>query len=67
MNKKVVVTGGCGFIGSNIVKKIVKEGYSVKVIDDLSAGNVDYISEPLKNEEQCIFKEGSITDYFVIV
>lgn len=34
---KAVVTGGCGFIGSHIVDRLVDEGYEVHVIDDLSA------------------------------
>lgn len=62
MGQKIVVTGGCGFIGSNIVAKLVNEGNFVKVIDDLSAGQIDYIEEPLKKKEQCVFVEGSITD-----
>lgn len=62
MNRKIVVTGGCGFIGSNIVTKLVSEGYSVKAIDDLSTGQVEYIKEPMKNKEKCIFVEGSIID-----
>ena len=33
----VVVTGGCGFIGSHIVDKLIMENYEVRVIDDLSA------------------------------
>ncbi|MHA1557764.1 MAG: SDR family NAD(P)-dependent oxidoreductase [Candidatus Heimdallarchaeota archaeon] len=62
MGQKIVVTGGCGFIGSNIVTKLVSEGYSVKAIDDLSAGQVEYIKEPMKNTERCTFVEGSIMD-----
>ena len=36
--KKVLVTGGCGFIGSNLVDLLIKQGNSVVVIDDLSSG-----------------------------
>jgi UDP-glucose 4-epimerase len=35
---KAVVTGGAGFIGSNLVQRLVDEGVEVLVIDDLSSG-----------------------------
>jgi UDP-glucose 4-epimerase len=54
---KVGVTGGAGFIGSNLTKRLLLEGYEVVLIDDLSTGllsNVDL--------DQLTFHQISITD-----
>ena len=39
MSKKVLVTGGAGFIGSNLVDKLIKLNYNVTVIDNKSANS----------------------------
>ncbi len=39
MTKNILVTGGAGFIGSNLVKRLVKDGFGVSVIDNLIHGN----------------------------
>jgi nucleoside-diphosphate-sugar epimerase len=58
--KKVVVTGGAGFIGSHIVEELVKTGeYEVIAIDDLSTGNKKNLTPFLK---KITFVEGSILD-----
>ncbi|WFN36647.1 NAD-dependent epimerase/dehydratase family protein [Methanomicrobium antiquum] len=44
-----IVTGGAGFIGSNLVDALVKKGDRILVIDNLSAGNTDNISEHIKS------------------
>lgn len=41
---KILVTGGAGFIGSNVVDAYIRAGHEVAVVDDLSAGNVDNLN-----------------------
>jgi len=51
---RVIVTGGCGFIGSNLVERLVKDGVSVVVFDNLHTGSlkniegldVEFFNEP---------------------
>tara|TARA_R110001592_G_scaffold363007_1_gene679231 strand:+ start:566 stop:1471 length:906 start_codon:yes stop_codon:yes gene_type:complete len=42
--KKVIVTGGAGFIGSNLVDKLVEQGVEVIILDDLSTGKKENIN-----------------------
>ena len=41
MKYRVLVTGGAGFIGSNLIKRLVDEGHSVTSLDNYSLGTVD--------------------------
>ncbi len=41
--KRVLVTGGAGFIGSHLVEELLKRGREVAVVDDLSAGKLEYL------------------------
>lgn len=42
-NKNVLVTGGCSFIGSHLVDRLVKKSANVRVVDNLSSGKLKYI------------------------
>ncbi len=50
---KYAVTGGAGFIGSYIVKNLVKNGHSVKVIDNLHTGKKDNLGKYQKEVDFC--------------
>ena len=44
-NKKILVTGGAGFIGSHICERLLKEGAEVVVLDDFSTGKIDNLKK----------------------
>tara|TARA_B100000029_G_C17492463_1_gene929625 strand:- start:91 stop:1083 length:993 start_codon:yes stop_codon:yes gene_type:complete len=48
--KKVVVTGGAGFIGSHMVDLLLKKGFSVTILDNFSGGHKKNLKHNLKNK-----------------
>jgi len=46
---RVLVTGGGGFIGSHPVDRLVRDGYRVRVVDNLSGGRVENIKHQLES------------------
>ncbi|OGZ18351.1 MAG: hypothetical protein A2V72_01090 [Candidatus Nealsonbacteria bacterium RBG_13_37_56] len=54
---KILITGGAGFIGSNLVDRLIKDGHEVSVIDNLSTGKRENLNP------KAIFHEIDICDF----
>ncbi len=60
---KFLVTGGAGFIGSNIVEELLKRGYSVRVLDNFSTGKRENLKDFAKDIELI---EGDIRSFHIV-
>jgi UDP-glucose 4-epimerase len=55
-----LVTGGAGFIGSNLADALVRAGERVRILDDFSSGSMDYL-QAIRDKVEIV--EGDIRDY----
>jgi len=60
--KKIIVTGGAGFIGSHLCKSLIEEGNSVYCVDNFYNGNLNNI-RGLFNNKDFYFIEGDVRDF----
>lgn len=60
--KKVLVTGGAGFIGSNLCEELLNKGYSVRCLDNFATGKMENLTECHKSENFELL-EGDIRNF----
>ncbi|MCB5224438.1 MAG: SDR family oxidoreductase [Candidatus Cloacimonadaceae bacterium] len=62
---KYLVTGGAGFIGSNIVQELLRQGMEVRVLDNFATGKRENILPLLKNPQLSLF-EGDLRSFHIV-
>ena len=62
---KYLVTGGAGFIGSNIVRELLNQGQSVRVLDNFATGKRENIL-PLMKDQQLTMIEGDLRSFHIV-
>ena len=63
--RRILVTGGAGFIGSHLCRRLIEEGCEVIVFDNLLTGRVSNI-EPLLGHERFSFQHYDVTNYLYV-
>ncbi len=61
---KVLVTGGAGFIGSNIVDELIERKHKVVIIDNLATGNIKNVNKKAKFYKVSVCDKKKIDDIF---
>ena len=64
--KKILITGGAGFVGTNVSRALIEDGHEVIILDDLSTG----LKSNVENLQHCELIEGTLenpdlVDYWV--
>jgi len=63
--KSVLITGGCGFLGSHLCDRYLREGYKVICMDNLLTGNVNNIAHLMGNEDFKFIKH-DVTNFIYV-
>jgi UDP-glucose 4-epimerase len=60
--EQILVTGGAGFIGSHLSRRLRDEGHTVTVVDDLSNGHAEWVPDDVEFINADLTQSASVTD-----
>jgi len=63
IRKKILITGGAGFIGSHLTERLLNEGHSVIIIDNFHTGSRDNVRHLLHNDNLEVYRN-DVTDHY---
>lgn len=61
-SRRVLVTGGAGFIGSHLVERLFEDGHEVMVLDDFSTGRMENLNN-VKDNRQLVVHRADVSNY----
>ncbi len=65
---RILITGAAGFIGSNLVERLLRDGHHVIGLDNLSSGKLEFLNKSLKNSKFEFYRvdliKDDISEYF---
>jgi UDP-glucose 4-epimerase len=64
-DKKILVTGGAGFISSHLIPRLLDKGYAVVALDNMSSGKMENLSE-VKDHSRFSLERGDVRDKSVL-
>ncbi len=64
MNKNILVTGGAGFVGSHVAEELLRKGYRVVILDDLSGGNPSNVPAEADLVTGSVLNRGLVAELF---
>ena len=59
----VLITGGAGFIGSNLTERCIKKGWTVDIVDDLSNGHREFVPTGVRNQIYADFADKNVLEH----
>ncbi len=60
---KILISGGAGFIGSHLARRLADQGHRIRIIDDLSTGRLENLAD--LDPEQCLLEQTTVAEALV--